>query len=149
MSELRFLLDPTHEDKELFKEYAESLGDHVRGGFLEMKRCKELENRLKEYDSTITFLKDRYEFLLEKRKVFPIIIYVLDFVIEKKLDFWMAGLDEKEIKLNMEEIISENDFKEGLYFFVIGKYHEDFVRKTLEPLFKKKFDKVTYYKSSS
>ena len=144
MNDLKVLFDLSHDNKNLFDDYTIWIGDKVKGGFLEMVRSKDLEKKLMNYNSTTSFLIQYLDSLPDKRRVFPIIIYVLDYVREKKLDLWMMGLDEKDIKNNLKEIIDANHF-EGMYFFVIGAYHEDFFKADLAPIPAKKFDKITYY----
>jgi hypothetical protein len=114
---------------------------------LEMHTYEGLEDDLLKYDSIDHFT----DYYMEKRKVVYIPFFVgtvLDFVIKKRVNFNALGIYDEEIKLNVERIIDEKEFKD-LCLYINGSGHKDFFKQEIEPLFLEKFDKVTYYKSSS
>lgn len=146
MKELSVFFDINHECPDLgLNQYLASLTMPVRGVIVEMNGYDELETDLFKMTagSDYEVLLDNYP--AKKPKFFTSCINsVFDFVLTNNTRLFYVGVEDDDIRRNINQLLPLS----GLYSFIIGIGHEDFVKSELEPILQRKFDLVTYKSSS-
>ncbi|HLE05936.1 MAG TPA: hypothetical protein VI790_01145 [Candidatus Nanoarchaeia archaeon] len=146
MKELSVYFDNDHLHPELgLNQYLASLNKPVRGVIVEMTGYDGLEADLlkmsvgSDYGVLINNYPDK-----KPRFFTDSLISIFDFVLANNTRLFYVGTEHDDIRRNISQLLPLS----GLYPFIIGIGHEDFVKSELEPILKRKFDVVTYSSSS-
>lgn len=145
MAELSVFFDDDHSKPDNYlKPYLSDIRGKVKSISYEMLSYDGLECDLMNYSSARKFIKHYWDVIPGLCIIYKCVKKVIKFVLKNDISFYTLGITNNEIEGRVKGLLENNEFT-GLHSLIIGGSFREFFESNLAPLFKTKFDKITYH----